>query len=310
MPPPVRVRIVEWGAHAGRFARRHASARVVAVFARSLYLQGAEDFMCIGEKGIGSGPLNATVRAADWRRLATALPTPGDVAHLAAHGVQLGHVVLETGNARLWLPAAWPAADARGGARRLARALDAVQAMVRERAPADGLVRAALRMPPGGDHDPAAERLRRVADPKIAALSAWLCRRLRGHAEGPAPVDLLGLGPGLTPSGDDLLGGVLIALRAAGRPDAAQDFDWHIACAAAGATTPLSCAFLRAAAEGMGCAALHGAIAALLKNERAALASHVTALARIGHTSGWDALAGVVLALQAVAGTRAPAPAP
>jgi hypothetical protein len=57
----------------------------------------------------------------------------------------------------------------------------------------------------------------------------------------------------------------------------------------------------------MGCAPLHSAIAALLENDAEALAGHVMELGRIGHTSGWDALAGVVLALQAAAAAHVPA---
>jgi hypothetical protein len=279
---------------------------VAAVFARSLYLQAADDFMCVGEQSIGAGPLNATLRTANWQQLADTSPAPGDAVDAGPHTVRVGRAILETGGAQMWSPAAVPAIAKDGGAARLAQGLQAVQTLVREQAPDGGLVRAALGLAPRDDNDPAVARLRRTAGPRIVALSEWMHRRLRGAAGGPAPVDLLGLGPGLTPSGDDLLGGALIALRAAGRADAAQDLDWQVASEAAGATTPLSCAFLRAAAEGMGCAPLHSAMAALLENDADALASHVTALGRIGHTSGWDALAGVVLALQAVVASRAP----
>lgn len=305
----IHIPLVEWGAHASRFARRHRSARVAAVFARSLYLQAAEDFLCIGEESIGAGPLNATVGARDWQRLADTSPAPGDAADVGSQEVRIGPAVLRTANTRMWLPCAWPAFDGDGGAWRAADALAHLQVLARERAPAGGLARIALGLAPQEPADPTASRLALTAGPRVARLSEWIGHRLRGPADRPAPVDLLGLGPGLTPSGDDILGGALIALRAAGRADAAQDLDWQIAGEAAGATTPLSCAFLRAAAEGLGCAPLHGAIAALLKNDGAALADHVAALGRIGHTSGWDALAGVVLTLQAVAAVRASSPA-
>jgi hypothetical protein len=307
VPRAVHIRLVAWGAHASRFARRHTSARVAAVFARSLYLQAGGDFMCIGADGIGLGPLNATVHTVDWQRLARTLPAPGDAADFGSQEVRFGSVVVRTAGALAWSPAA-PPAIRKEASERLAHALDTLHALVHERAPDGGLFRTTLALAPHDGSDPAVARLRRVADPRIAAFSAWMRRRLGGSAGGPAPVNLLGLGPGLTPSGDDLLGGALIALRAAGRADAAQDLDWEIASEAAGATTPLSCAFLRAAAEGMGCAPLHSAIAALLENDAEALAGHVMELGRIGHTSGWDALAGVVLALQAAAAAHVPAP--
>jgi hypothetical protein len=108
---------------------------------------------------------------------------------------------------------------------------------------------------------------------------------------------LLGLGPGLTPSGDDLLCGALVALHAVGQVDAARDLHAAIAEAAPVATTPLSAAFLKAAAEGQGSGPLHEAIIALMENQN--VARHLEAVACIGHTSGWDALAGAVLVLRA-----------
>jgi len=64
------------------------------------------------------------------------------------------------------------------------------------------------------------------------------------------------------------------------------------------ATSALSLAFLRAAAEGLGYEALHTAIMALLENRP--FARDLGALARIGHTSGWDAIAGAALVLRSV----------
>src|SRR5438132_7929845 len=47
------------------------------------------------------------------------------------------------------------------------------------------------------------------AQPALEALARWLA----GHALEPQLEELIGLGPGLTPAGDDYFGGVLIALR-------------------------------------------------------------------------------------------------
>ena len=103
--------------------------------------------------------------------------------------------------------------------------------------------------------------------------------------------DLVGLGPGLTPSGDDFLIGALAML------DALEQTNMHAALgdavvAAAGRTSPLSASFLRAAAAGHVGENLHMMIAAVLTGDTDAA---VAAAARIGHTSGWDALAGAVV---------------
>jgi len=77
-----------------------------------------------------------------------------------------------------------------------------------------------------------------------------------------------------------------------------------LAAAAPRATSPLSAAFLRAAAESLGCEALHAAIAAVLEGQTDAVSDRAVALGRIGHTSGWDALAGAMLVLQAFGSTQ------
>ena len=144
----------------------------------------------------------------------------------------------------------------------------------------------------------------RVARPRVERLRAWVTARPSAPAGATPPIDLLGLGPGLTPSGDDVLCGMLVALHAVGQTDMARALYAEIAKAAPSATSPLSGAFLRAAAEGLGCEALHAAILAVLEGQIEALAGRVEALGRVGHTSGWDALAGALLVLQAFGTTE------
>jgi hypothetical protein len=113
----------------------------------------------------------------------------------------------------------------------------------------------------------------------------------RGEVPAHAVRDLVGLGHGLTPSGDDFLAGALAAL------DALDQTNMHAALAraviaAADRTTPLSATFLRAAAAGHVGESLHAMIAAVLTGDGdAALAT----ARRIGHTSGWDTLAGALV---------------
>ena len=92
------------------------------------------------------------------------------------------------------------------------------------------------------------------------------------RAVEPPPIDvariapLLGLGLGLTPSGDDYLGGLLVALSPVGR-SGVQDHLWQAFASGSRltATTAISRAHLAAAAEGLGSAALHHALGAILK---------------------------------------------
>jgi hypothetical protein len=56
---------------------------------------------------------------------------------------------------------------------------------------------------------------------------------------------------------------------------------------------------LAAAAEGFGSAALHDLHAAIVEGSSEAVPEALRAVTAIGHTSGWDALAGVASALRA-----------
>jgi hypothetical protein len=100
------------------------------------------------------------------------------------------------------------------------------------------------------------------------------------------PVDeLLGLGPGLTPAGDDVLAGLLIALRhhdAPGRPIADE-----VTRLAHARTTTLSAALLRHAAAGLALPAVVDVADALAGHGTdAELSRAVTRLLAVGHSSG------------------------
>jgi hypothetical protein len=276
-----------WGAHAERFARHHATATVAALFARSLHLATEGDLMCIGESGIGNGPLNACISTASWQRLLAVLPGPGTPVHLLAGSITVGTATFATRGARAWHPPPWPTP---AGHEDVQAALHDLALLAQVQAPTEGLARLALGF--AATETP----LARAAGPRLQQLQCWLAARL-GAARTPAPTDLLGLGPGLTPSGDDLLGGALLALHAIGRPDAAHDLYGALRAKARAATCCASQALLAAAAEGQAFEPLHTLAIALLRRRPIGRALH--ALARVGHSSGWDALAGVVLVLRA-----------
>jgi hypothetical protein len=106
------------------------------------------------------------------------------------------------------------------------------------------------------------------------------------------------LGPGLTPSGDDVIGGALIVLHLLGE-DRARDALWAaLRPHAKTATGDISFAHLEAAAEGLGHEAMHRIANALMSGDDN-LREKLDAVHAIGHTSGWDALVGIVAALEA-----------
>ena len=269
----------------GPAAARALSAGPVtpfAAFERSLYVESrGGDIACIGDAAIGAGPLNALL-AADWC-------APEAVARLAR-----GPFEVDLDDARRWRPTSAAAPAPRAGATR--RGLAALAAALGTWRLAEGLGPLLPSLLDGGAAVPPSPLLRAAA-PGIAALDGWL----RGRAGAPVPGavgSLIGLGPGLTPSGDDLLGGCLIALRRTGRRARAEALGGAALTAARTATGRISLAHLACAAEGLGAAALHDALEAVVAGGDPGAA--LTALDGVGHCSGWDALAGAVLALRAL----------
>jgi hypothetical protein len=132
--------------------------------------------------------------------------------------------------------------------------------------------------------------LARIAAPGLAAL-ARATRGRDAEAALTAARALIGLGPGLTPAGDDCLVGWLAGLWAGGERDRAlvASTGRGLLAAARERTGPLSCAFLAAAVAG-----------AFAEPVRAFVArpdeSRLAALLALGATSGADLLAGYSLA--------------
>ncbi|MFF3668965.1 DUF2877 domain-containing protein [Microtetraspora malaysiensis] len=120
---------------------------------------------------------------------------------------------------------------------------------------------------------------------------------------------LLGLGPGLTPSGDDMLCGLLVALRhlglAAGAPRAIWLADWLAAAVTYDArtrTTPISATLLHCAARGQAGSEVLGVLRAIAGHQPLDPAAH--RLLSLGHTSGADLAWGIRAGLAAVLALR------
>jgi hypothetical protein len=131
---------------------------------------------------------------------------------------------------------------------------------------------------------------------RLRAATARLADALRSGDGLPAAADaLLGLGPGLTPAGDDVLAGVLVttAHLGSGSPVLAARVRER-----AGSTTALSADLLRHACEGRAAPPLLGLLDALVGARPVAPA--LAALLAVGSTSGHDTATGVRLAARAL----------
>ncbi len=308
-PRPRRLEVMLAGAQARRAVAGVAAGRVAGVFRRGFYLQNsAGAYVCIGGAQIGAGALSALVEppAAEpvcWEELVF----PGQPFSAAGGEVAIGDSLLVSFRGAT----AWQPPLPRGSLRPplLRRHLHLLRGAARGRAPAGGLAFLMEGIAPAdGDGLEALVACRGLV--AAGALAGWLTDAL---AEAPATSaatklapppaaagGLLGLGPGLTPSGDDLVGGVLLALHALPSPRVAGALGrWALALARR-ASPPISGAQLAAAAQGQGAEALHQTLRGLGRDPGWHPAPHLRRLAALGHTSGWDALAGIWLALNAV----------
>lgn len=110
---------------------------------------------------------------------------------------------------------------------------------------------------------------------------------------------LIGLGEGLTPSGDDVLTGLAFVAAHPGfalRPLLSPLRT--VAAAAEAGTTLLSAITLRAAVDGRARARMHDLLLALIGADETDLRDAVVRTAAIGHTSGYDILTGIRLGLE------------
>jgi hypothetical protein len=134
-------------------------------------------------------------------------------------------------------------------------------------------------------------------------LSTWLAQSLsRESVVVPKAVNrLIGLGPGLTPSGDDFLGGMMVAMGALDRRDLSSAL---FASLDLSRTNRISIAHLKAAHEGAAAAPLHHALNGVLSGPIETLPALLAGLHLMGHSSGWDAFAGCCVVLRTYCATE------
>jgi len=116
-----------------------------------------------------------------------------------------------------------------------------------------------------------------------------------------AAYPLLGLGTGLTPSGDDLVGAVLfarlLAARVEGDLEKWQPVAQQLAADVVARSNEISAALFADLVAGESFASLAALARALCAGDHAAAVAAARVLTPIGHSSGWDMLVGVLLGL-------------
>lgn len=109
---------------------------------------------------------------------------------------------------------------------------------------------------------------------------------------------MLGLGPGLTPAGDDVIAGLLLAVHHLGEPrhPAMAALRAYVLAAAPGRTTGVSAALIGQAAQGYSAPQAIAVLSAL--GTGVGLRGALNALLLVGHTSGGDLAHGIAAGAQ------------
>ena len=276
---------------------------VFAVFQRSCYLESVDgQVFCLADHRSGEGPLTLGIGLPPNATMSSL--GVGEGCQLETDGgfLRLGRTsVLSTAKAIIWEPEPVGPTAAQD---EILHRLDTLINLVTPLIPSDGLACVIPNTAGIADGEPPQVD---TENPALILAIPRLCRLSEGlvHSE-PETIDravtgLLGLGPGLTPSGDDLLGGLLVALRAMPQTASHLIVDVLAGCVtrhAANKTTRISSAMLEQSARGNGSAAQHRLLRCLLgADSRSDISSAVLEQIQVGHTSGWDTLAGLSLGI-------------
>ena len=247
--PDIIVPILRSGIVAREFCRPGAPADVEAVFERSFYLRFGDMFVCVGEPAVGDGPLTLIADLGVSRALASLGLYPGQPATISDRCITIGDLVQLTFDRCVpWRQPRWPSS-------RSPCELNDLGSVVARRmaleAPPEGLGRVFCQ-PEGGAGGDSAGAHRTSTHGAVRVMAA----RRAGNGFRPitaslAPVtDLVGLGPGLTPSGDDVLIGALALLDALAERKAHAALARAVAAIPHGSTSALSGCMLKTAAAG------------------------------------------------------------
>lgn len=277
-----------------------ARATVQSSFDHALNIDFDGELLALLSARVGRAPGALLVDAASLPRVPGATPV-----YIGGGVVRLG-----AGTAAL-------AVDARGCAMYSSRvspleavAPDLSQTVIVARASLDRVSRpGSFRASPVDDPVEAAVRRRLLSHGSEYqdAVAALLANAATAHLEprqlDPSVAGLVGLGFGLTPSGDDYLVGSLAVLHHLHEGAKAAHAVGHQVAGLLDQTTAVSSAYLKAAIDGRFQEALTIACRASLTADTDGISRSFADVARHGATSGTDALHGVVDTLVTVAAT-------
>lgn len=284
------IRVTSAGETAAALLHGGRPLSVAAVFERSFYCRDADDrWFCFLQDNLEPGPLHAL--STSW---------PAKLGECVFEGQTLvpqgpGRLVsptfaVEFGAMRRWSPPPFPPINPPLLRDALHRLRQAMRRLAPPHTVAGQMVGCAL------PQDEMQKTIVTATSHALALLRQWLALP-EESTPGEAVHELMGLGPGLTPTGDDILAGTLLTLNALGEKGKAARLADAVEARGAEGTNRISLAHMRAAAAGQGAAPFHDTLIDLLRGERTFDAC-LRRIDAIGHSSGWDILSGIVTTIE------------
>ncbi len=280
------MQITSYSVYAQGILRQGSVATVHSVYRNTINLWIGETVLSLQPAGIPLSPLSlATDLSADQFALLDV--APGDAANFRDEEIILAKWRFAKSGGQIWDSAltSIPALAPSGAKRCMCKLQEGIAALAYK----GGFADIALPTAEGWRASPAACR----AMEQLLSVRHFAAEKRWPEAARSA-AGLVGLGEGLTPSGDDFLCGMNAGLLMRRQKGQAREF---LACLqeeilnAAERTNQISASFLRSACAG------HFSPAVLAVAEGCSHSKLIDAFSRIGHSSGLDTLNGILFSL-------------
>ncbi|MEL0325067.1 MAG: DUF2877 domain-containing protein [Rhodospirillales bacterium] len=251
------------GAVAARTLSRSSHARITHVFHKSFYAEVGDQLICVLAEDFLNGPINICVNE---------IPRILDVGTC---------IEISSTKAKIWEPIKFGPINAD-------RLFENLPETYRK-----DLIKPKSLLP----KSLSSPLFKTIAQPALIDLCLFL--RDKKTAPVPAIKSLLGLGPGLTPSGDDFLIGMMLVLHTVGEKDLFLKLAKIVKNFASLQTSSISNAHLSAMTDSAQANCLLHELLFALQGKKSIKQALIRA-ENFGHSSGKDAIAGIITALFAL----------
>ncbi len=292
-PVPMQLKSSSVGDLASRQLLQHSSCVVEAVLSRCVYLSFDDgQLICLGERSIGQSPINILIDDNALLRLKQL--RVGQALRIVEHCLQLPDGRMLNTHCHNFYHGDIGTLKFSSNA-----LMSCYESLLNLDCPSESVYRHyVLQRHTVGIQGLVHERIQHV----MLDIYPWLLRSCYTSQNLPAPASLkrlLGVGRGLTPAGDDVLAGMMLALRVCGYCSLADQLYASLSLTA-DQTNRVSVTMLELAAQGRACEANVKTLAMISGEMPYNHVELIQQLNSMGASSGWDSFAGMVLVFSAL----------